>query len=102
MFAMYEEENRSEWRGPMLNILVVDDESNIRKTLMLWLKSHGQQVRQAENARNALEENRNSKFDLVFLDLRLGDDSGLDLIPKLLADSPWLKICVITAYSSIE
>ena len=41
MFAMYEEENRSEWRGPMLNILVVDDESNIRKTLMLWLKSHG-------------------------------------------------------------
>ena len=42
MFAMYEEENRSEWRGPMLNILVVDDESNIRKTLMLWLKSHGQ------------------------------------------------------------
>ncbi len=102
MFAMYEEENRSEWRGPMLNILVVDDESNIRKTLMLWLKSHGQQVRQAENARNALEENRNSKFDLVFLDLRLGDDSGLDLIPKLLADSPWLKICVITAYSSID
>ena len=29
----------------MLNILVIDDEANIRKSLTLWLKSHGQQVR---------------------------------------------------------
>jgi NtrC-family two-component system response regulator AlgB len=40
-------------------------------------------------------------FDLAFVDLRLGADSGLDLIPELLAASPWLKIVVITAYASI-
>lgn len=86
----------------MLNILIVDDEANIRKSLTLWLKSHGQQVRQAESADDALAENCKSKFDAVFLDLRLGTDNGIELIPKLLADSPWLKIIVMTAYSSVN
>ena len=85
----------------MLNILIVDDEVNIRKSLTLWLKSHDQQVRQAASADEAFAENRLNKFDLVFLDLRLGADNGIELIPKLLADSPWLKIVVMTAYSSI-
>ncbi len=85
----------------MLNILVVDDEANIRKSLTLWLKSHDQQVRQATSADEAFAENRLNKFDLVLLDLRLGADNGIELIPKLLADSPWLKIVVMTAYSSI-
>lgn len=86
----------------MLNILVIDDEANIRKSLTLWLKSHGQQVWQAGSAGEGFAENRLHKFDLVFLDLRLGPDSGLELLPKLLADSPWLKIVVMTAYSSVD
>ena len=85
-----------------LNILIVDDEMNIRKTLSLWLKSHGHQTRQAGSASAAREENGANKFDLLFLDLRLGAENGLELIPALLADSPWLKIVVMTAYSSID
>ena len=85
-----------------LNILIVDDEMNIRKTLSLWLKSHGHQTRQADSASAAREENGANKFDLLFLDLRLGAENGLELIPALLADSPWLKIVVMTAYSSID
>src|SRR5580658_2302783 len=41
-------------------------------------------------------------FDLVFLDLRLGVDNGMDFIPTLRAESPWAKVVVITAYASIE
>ncbi|MBS1371707.1 MAG: sigma-54-dependent Fis family transcriptional regulator [Lentisphaeria bacterium] len=85
-----------------MNILIVDDEANIRKTLSLWLRSHGHQVLQAGSAAAAREENGANKFDLLFLDLRLGADDGLALIPALLADSPWLKIIVMTAYSSID
>ena len=36
------------------------------------------------------------------MDLRLGVDDGLDLIPALMAATPWLKIIVITAYASID
>jgi NtrC-family two-component system response regulator AlgB len=41
-------------------------------------------------------------FDLVFLDLRLGVDNGLDFLPAIKAESPWAQVIVITAYASIE
>jgi NtrC-family two-component system response regulator AlgB len=40
--------------------------------------------------------------DVVFLDLRLGTESGLDLIPKLLAENPNVVIIVVTAYATLE
>ena len=36
------------------------------------------------------------------MDLRLGTDSGLDLIPRMIAESPWIKIVVITAHAAVE
>jgi two-component system, NtrC family, response regulator AlgB len=49
-----------------------------------------------------LNEAARRSFDLAFIDLRLGTGNGLDLIPALLATSPWIKIIVITAYASID
>lgn len=85
-----------------LNILVVDDEVNIRRTLSLCLESDGHGVLAVSNSRDALLEASQRSFDVAFLDLRLGSENGLDLIQPLLASSPWLKIIIITAYSSIE
>jgi two-component system, NtrC family, response regulator AlgB len=85
-----------------LNILIVDDEMNIRKTLTLFLESEGHRVRSAGSFNEALCFNQAQTFDMAFVDLRLGTDSGLELIPVLLAASPWLKIVVITAYASID
>lgn len=85
-----------------LNIIVVDDEVNIRRTLSVCLESDGHQVSVVSNFRDALLETSRRSFDLAFVDLRLGPDDGLDLIQPLVASSPWLKIIMITAYSSIE
>jgi two-component system, NtrC family, response regulator AlgB len=85
-----------------LNILIVDDEQNIRKTLALYLETEGYKVISVSNYEDALAENARHSFDLAFVDLRLGTKNGLDLIPALLASSPWLKIVVITAYASID
>lgn len=85
-----------------LQVLVVDDEANIRKTLTIYLESEGHQVVCVSNAEDAIREINRRSFDLAFVDLRLGTTSGLDLIPTLLNGSPWLKIVVITAYASIE
>ena len=41
-------------------------------------------------------------FDVAFVDLRLGTESGLDLLPRLAAAAPGLKLVVITAYASVE
>ena len=88
--------------SPPLNILVVDDEANIRKTLSICLETEGHRVIGVGNARDALAEASRRSFDLAFVDLRLGTEDGLDLIPALLAAAPWLKIIVITAYASID
>jgi NtrC-family two-component system response regulator AlgB len=52
--------------------------------------------------RDALAEASGRSFDIAFIDLRLGAEDGLDLIPGLLSLTPWMKIVVITAYASIE
>jgi NtrC-family two-component system response regulator AlgB len=85
-----------------LKILIVDDELNIRKTLSLCLETEGHNVVAVSNFQDAISENARQSFDMAFVDLRLGLDSGLDLIPALLAASPWLKIIIITAYASID
>ncbi|MHB8054421.1 MAG: sigma-54-dependent transcriptional regulator [Candidatus Aminicenantales bacterium] len=88
--------------SPRLQILVVDDEANIRRTISVCLETEGHHVVGVSNIPDALGEAARRSFDLAFIDLRLGMDDGLDLIPALLAKSPWLKIIVITAYASID
>ena len=85
-----------------LQVLVVDDELNIRKTLALCLETEGHKVTGVSNFQDALAEASRRSFDLAFVDLRLGTDDGLNLIPLLLNATPWLKVIVITAYASID
>jgi len=85
-----------------LSILIVDDEINIRKTLSYCLTADGHSVTAVSNTADAIKEAMMRTFDMAFLDLRIGEENGLDLIPALLSDSPWTKIIVITAHASIE
>jgi NtrC-family two-component system response regulator AlgB len=85
-----------------LNVLIVDDEVNIRKTLSYCLVAEGHVVVSVSNASDAVDEARRCAFDLAFVDLKLGADNGMALIPALLSESPWTKVVVITAYASIE
>jgi NtrC-family two-component system response regulator AlgB len=85
-----------------LNILIVDDEINIRKTLTVFMDSRGYRVKAVNNSRDALAEAELQVFDLAFVDLRLGNENGLNLVQLLLQACPWLKIVVITAYASID
>jgi NtrC-family two-component system response regulator AlgB len=85
-----------------LGVLVVDDEANIRKTLRICLESRGHRVTCVSNANDARVEADRQVYDLIMLDLRLGTENGLDLIPSLLSACPWMKIVVITAYASVD
>ena len=85
-----------------MHTLIVDDEVNIRRTLATCLEVEGHTVAAVGTFRDALDAVERQTFDLAFVDLRLGTEDGLDLIPVLLKAAPWLKIIVITAYASIE
>jgi NtrC-family two-component system response regulator AlgB len=85
-----------------LTVLIIDDERNIRATLSLFLKKLACQVTAVDSADAALAALEEHTFDLAFLDLRLGDTNGLDLVPKLLAQRPGLNIVLVTAYATID
>lgn len=84
-----------------LAILVVDDEKNIRTTLTVCLEQMGHQVEAVATPDAAEAALARQPFDLAFVDLRLGTESGLELIPRLLGDRPDLLIVIITAYATV-
>jgi NtrC-family two-component system response regulator AlgB len=84
------------------SVLIVDDEKNIRHTLRVCLEAMNAEVTEASSSTAALEAIARAVFDVVFMDLRLGEQSGLDLIPQLLAENPNVVIIVITAYATVE
>ncbi|MBX7079309.1 MAG: sigma-54 dependent transcriptional regulator [Nannocystaceae bacterium] len=85
-----------------MSVLVVDDEKNIRSTLTLCLQGIGCDVTGVADGAAALAALERAPFDLAFLDLRLGEHSGLELLPKLLALRPQLAVVIITAYATFD
>jgi NtrC-family two-component system response regulator AlgB len=83
-------------------VLVVDDEKNIRATLALCLESADCTVTAVASSAEALLAVERERFEIAFLDLRLADESGMELLPKLLAAQPELAVVVVTAYATIE
>jgi two-component system, NtrC family, response regulator AlgB len=85
-----------------MRILIIDDEANIRTTLGAMLTGLGHEFVGAENAPAALREIDKAQFDLAFLDLKLEDQNGMDLLPDLLRGNANLDVVVFTAFASIE
>lgn len=85
-----------------LNVLVIDDDRHIRSTLAACIEGEGHDVTPVESARAALDAVEREHIDIAFLDIRLGSESGLDLLPSLLEKLPRLKVIMITAYATIE
>jgi NtrC-family two-component system response regulator AlgB len=85
-----------------LRVLVIDDERNIRTTLSVCLEGIDCRVTGAETGQAALAALEREPFDLVFLDLRLGSENGLELLPKLLSVRAGLRVVVITAYATVD
>lgn len=85
-----------------MNVLIIDDDLGIRGTLGTALETFGHKVATAANRAAAEKALREESFEVAFLDIRLGSENGLDLLPDLLRLSPRLAVVMITAYSSVE
>lgn len=83
-------------------ILLVDDEAAILRTFRYCLEDAGYEVAGANSAAQAEALLQQQVFDLCFLDLRLGDDSGLDVLPRMRLQAPWMRVVIITAHSAID
>ncbi len=84
------------------NILVVDDEAEIREGLELLLGTEGYQVALAEDGEQGLATLEDRPFDLLLLDVSLPGRNGLDLLREVRRRDPDLSVILITAYGSID
>nr|WP_298143505.1 sigma-54-dependent response regulator transcription factor AlgB [uncultured Pseudomonas sp.] len=83
-------------------ILLVDDEGAILRTFRYCLEDEGYQVSTATNASQAEALLQRQVFDLCFLDLRLGDDNGLDVLAQMRTLAPWMRVVIVTAHSAVD
>jgi NtrC-family two-component system response regulator AlgB len=85
-----------------MDILLVDDDAGLRRTIRLALETMGHRVSEARDGAQALDLLNYQLFDLALLDLRLGGERGTDLLPELLRRAPGLNVVIITAYATVE
>jgi len=84
------------------SVLIVDDDVGIHQSIRLCLELEGVRVLGVGTPAGALEILDRSRFDLVFLDLWLGSESGLTILPEILRRQPWIGVIVIAAFASFE
>src|SRR3954464_2959725 len=87
---------------PSAQVLVVDDEPDIRELLELTLVRMGLDVETVGSIAEAKERLKGERFDLCLTDMRLGDGEGLELVRHIAAQAAEVPVAVITAYGSAE
>jgi CheY-like chemotaxis protein len=85
-------------------ILLVDDESSLRRTMALGLSQHGYDTEPCENGVNALKKlesyiKNNIPLDGIVVDLRLPDIDGIKLVKIMKFKAPGVPIVLITGYA---
>jgi len=84
------------------SILIVDDEPKLARSLALLLQRADYVVTTAPDAAKALELLQAGAYDLMFLDIRLPDQSGIQLLPQIKALYPDMPVIILTAHATLE
>ena len=84
------------------NVLVVDDEKNIRQGLGKALEMDGYDVLLAENGQEALTLLSQDEVDLIVADLRMPKISGDELLKRVVETHPTVPVIILTGHGTIE
>jgi NtrC-family two-component system response regulator AlgB len=85
-----------------MRVLVIDDQKNIRQAFATAIESANHAVATASTSAEALKLVNDEEFHAILLDLKLQEESGLDLLAELLRLAPSTPVVIVTAYASIE
>ena len=83
-------------------IVIVEDEQNIRTALATMLEKRGYRARTAANGEDALAILEESPADLVVTDLRMSGMGGMEFLRRVKGKYPEIELVVMTAYGSVE
>jgi two-component system cell cycle response regulator len=85
-----------------LQILIIDDDPGLRKTLADILTANGYETAAAKDGREGLELLNRYSVNLALIDLGLPDISGIDLLERIKAGSPFTEAIVLTGNATLD
>ena len=88
--------------GTNHSILIIDDEPNLRRSLGLILQRAGYIITTASTAAEAIHLLQAGAYDLGFLDIKLPDQNGIQLLPRLRELYPEMPILILTAHATLD
>ena len=90
------------WEAQPLQVLVVDDERDIRDGCERILVRKGCTVSKASNGQEALDLFAESPFDIVLLDLKMPGLDGMEVLLRMRESQPDALVIIITGYATVE
>ncbi len=89
-------------KRPTLRLLIVDDDDQLRETLVRRFERQGMAVSGASSGAEVLAMTGSPQWDVALLDLHMPGMSGLELLDQLKARQPDMEVLLLTAHGSIE
>ena len=83
-------------------ILIVDDEPSLRKTFSAFLTGDGHEVVTAGSYKEAVQQTEQTDFDLIFSDIQLGGQTGIDLLRSLKEKEISCPVIMVTGFPNME
>ena len=83
-------------------LLIVDDEKSLRFSIGEWARDAGFRPLEATNGREALERLAEHEVDAVLLDLKLGDEDGMQVLGRMREADPSVPIVMLTGHGTVE
>lgn len=84
------------------NVLIVDDDKFFCDIKTALLERNNYKVETIQSADLLLDKLKNTQFDLVLLDLKIGDSWGIDILPQIKEFDPEIIVIMITAFEDIS
>ncbi len=86
----------------MKKVLLIDDDPNILTTLQIHLEDAGKEVMAADTGRKGMKLFSREKPQIVFLDLKLPDIGGIDVLGNIVGSGIKTYVIIITAFATID
>lgn len=85
-----------------INVLVADDEDNLRMTISAWLGDEGFEVQQADNGLDAIKIVQSNDFDIALLDIKMPGANGLEVLRYIKKNSSPTEVVMMTGMSDVS
>jgi len=83
-------------------VLVVDDEAVVVNSIRKILSRNGYAIEEAFTCKDALARVFAHDYDLVLLDMKMSDGNGLDVLERIKAKRPDLRVVIVTGFASVD